>query len=143
MIDISDKEPVLRKAIAEGSIHLQSATVDQIRNLTIKKGNVQECARVAGIMAAKNTSESLPFCHPIPLENVEVKFSLGDRLVRVQCEVKAHYKTGVEMEALSCVSVALLTIWDMTKYLEKDETGNYPYAKIDGVRVLSKVKSHA
>lgn len=143
MIDISDKKPVLRTAKAEGNIKLSPETLKQIRDNTIKKGNVAECSRVAGIMAAKNTSEALPFCHPIPLENVEVRVEQKDDSMTVTCEVKAHYKTGVEMEALSCVATALLTIWDMTKYLEKDQTGNYPSTLIRDIRVLTKVKSDA
>lgn len=143
MIDISEKKPVLRMAIAEGSIRLKQNTLQRIRDDTIKKGNVSECARVAGIMAAKKTSENLPFCHPIPLENVEVSISLEKDSVHVRSEVKAHYKTGVEMEALSAVSTALLTVWDMTKYLEKDDTGNYPSTAIESIRVLNKVKSNA
>ncbi len=143
MIDISEKKPVLRIAVAEGTIKLKPDTVKQIRNNTIKKGDVCECARVSGIMAAKKTSETLPFCHPIPIENASITITLQDNSVNAQSEVKAHYKTGVEMEALSAVTTALLTIWDMTKYLEKDETGNYPSTSISDIHVIRKVKSDA
>lgn len=143
MIDISDKEVVQRSAIASGKIKLKEDTISLIRKGQIKKGDVISTARVAGIMAAKHTPDMLPLCHQIPLEKVDVAFTIDRTEVQATCEVKASYKTGVEMEALTCVSAALLTVWDMTKYLEKDATGNYPETNLLNIHVEKKVKNHA
>jgi len=143
LIDISDKEIVQRSAVASGKIMLREDTIDLIKKGHIKKGDVMSTARVAGIMAAKHTPDLLPLCHQIPIEKVDVTFAMDRREVKATCEVKASYKTGVEMEALSCVTAALLTVWDMTKYLEKDETGNYPETSIFDIHVEKKVKVHA
>jgi len=97
-------------------------------------------AKTAGILAAKRTPELLPLCHPIPLESVEVKIEVENEGVRVRTRIKAHYKTGVEMEALTATSVALLTVWDMVKKYEKDDKGQYPSTAIEGVRVVEKIK---
>jgi cyclic pyranopterin phosphate synthase len=143
MIDISEKKVVDRSAVASGKIRLKSSTIDLIKKGQIKKGDVVSTARVAGIMAAKHTPDLLPLCHQIPLEKVEVKFDLKSEEIEAICEVKASYKTGVEMEALTCATTALLTVWDMTKYLEKDSTGNYPGTRIFDLHVDMKVKGHA
>jgi cyclic pyranopterin phosphate synthase len=143
MIDISQKEVVDRLAVASGKIRLKRSTIELIKKGQIKKGDVISTARVAGIMAAKHTPDLLPLCHQIPIEKVEVKFEINNEEIMAACEVKASYKTGVEMEALSCVSVALLTVWDMTKYLEKDISGNYPDTRIFDLHVDRKVKSDA
>ena len=140
MIDISDKKPILRKAIAEGIIKLKKETLEKVKAGEIKKGDPFEVARVAAILAVKRTPEIVPHCHPIPIEHVKVDFWLEEGVIRVRCEVKAIAKTGVEMEALTGVSVALLTIWDMVKYLEKDERGQYPDTEIVSIKVLEKVK---
>ncbi|MEM0136281.1 MAG: cyclic pyranopterin monophosphate synthase MoaC [Thermoplasmatales archaeon] len=140
MIDISDKETVRREAVAEGVLILKSTTIAAIRDKKIKKGDVEEASRIAGILGAKMTSQIIPHCHPIPLESVQTKFELEKEGIRVTCSIKAHYKTGVEMEALSCVNLMLLTIWDMTKYLEKDENGQYLTTKISDIRVIRKNK---
>ncbi|MEM0138104.1 MAG: cyclic pyranopterin monophosphate synthase MoaC [Thermoplasmatales archaeon] len=140
MIDITEKEQILRSAVASGRIFLNSSTVDAVRLGRIKKGNVLDTAKVAGIMAAKNTSTIIPMCHQIPLSSVSTEMNTGENYVEVRCEVKAKYGTGVEMEALTCVTAMLLTVWDMVKYLEKDETGNYKVARIGDIRVLEKRK---
>jgi cyclic pyranopterin phosphate synthase len=140
MIDISEKEIVSREATAKGKIRIKSSTASLIINKGIKKGDVMEVARISGIMAAKNTPEIIPHCHQIPLDSVDPHIEIHKDSVEVQCTVKANYKTGVEMEALSCVSAMLLTIWDMVKYLEKDETGNYPNTAIETVKVVEKRK---
>jgi len=139
-VDVSEKPVVLREAIAEGFIRLKKETLNLIREGKIEKGDVVSVAKVAGILAAKRTHELIPLCHPIPLEAVEVEVILEDEGVRVKSYVKAHYKTGVEMEALTAVSVALLTVWDMVKKYEKDENGNYPETRIEFIRVVEKRK---
>ncbi len=143
MIDISEKPTVPRSATASGSIHLKPGTLQAVKEGRIKKGDVFATAKVAGLMAAKNTATNLPMCHPIPLEGVNVTLAIKGDTVEVTCSVKANYRTGVEMEALSCVSSALLTVWDMTKYLEKDATGNYPETIIKDIKVDRKVKGIA
>ncbi len=105
-----------------------------------KKGDPFPVAEVAGILAAKRVSELIPLCHPIPLTKVDVSFRIGEDHVEARCRVVADYKTGVEMEALTGVTVALLTLWDMVKYLEKDEEGQYPTTRITEVRVVEKRK---
>jgi len=140
MVDVGDKEVVKREATAEGLLVLKKSTVKAIAAGTIKKGDVVTASKLAGIQAAKSTSSILPLCHQIPLTSAEVEVSAaGDRL-RCTCTVRAEYRTGVEMEALVGVTVALLNAWDMVKYLEKDEAGQYPEARITDVRVLSKRK---
>ncbi|MCY0873597.1 cyclic pyranopterin monophosphate synthase MoaC [Acidianus infernus] len=140
MVDISEKQPVLRIAVAEGYIKLKKETINKIKRGEIEKGDVITVAKVAGIMAAKKTPEILPMCHPIPLESINVDVELEEDKVRVKTEVKAHYKTGVEMEALTATSVALLTIWDMVKKYEKNEEGQYTTTQIDGIKVVNKLK---
>ncbi|MFW5945970.1 MAG: cyclic pyranopterin monophosphate synthase MoaC [Candidatus Natronoplasma sp.] len=140
MIDIGGKEKIPRMARAAGEIVLTKKSIKAIQNDEIKKGNVFQVAEISAIQAVKKTPEALPHCHPIPIESVDVKFDLTDDTLKVECEVKAVYKTGVEMEALSGVNAALLTIWDMVKYLEKDENGQYPETKIKNVSVLKKEK---
>lgn len=140
MIDISDKDIVKRSATAVGEIVLKLSTVKEIEEKRIKKGDVFEVSRAAALLAIKNTHNLLPHTHPIPLEHSEINFSINENRIKVECTVKAHYKTGVEMEALVGVSVALLTIWDMVKYLEKDENGQYPITSIKNIEVVKKEK---
>ncbi len=140
MVDISNKTPILRVARARGTIVLKSTTIDVIKEGNVKKGDVFETAKIAGMLAVKRTPELIPHCHPIPIESVDFSFHMHGNRIDVECEVKAHYKTGVEMEALTGVSVALLTIWDMVKYLEKDENGQYPMTQIKDIEVLEKKK---
>lgn len=140
MVDITDKPPVHRTATATGVIRLKDSTVEAIKAGHVKKGDVLTTARLAAIMAVKDTPRLIPLCHPIPITGLEVTFDLGQGEVRATVTVTSVGRTGVEMEALSGVSVALLNVWDMVKYLEKDETGNYPQTKIEEITVVEKKK---
>jgi cyclic pyranopterin phosphate synthase len=140
MIDITDKNTVNREAMATGTIKLNRETIKLIRENRVKKGDTVETAKIAGTMAVKNTSSMIPYCHPVPVMSIDFNFQIDDTKIAVTCRVKAIYRTGVEMEAINGVQVALLTIWDMVKYLEKDETGNYPCTSIGNISVLYKKK---
>lgn len=140
MVDISEKHDIFRCATATGEIQLRPETIAAIRNMEIEKGAVLETARIASVIAIKNTSSVIPMCHQIPITGIDVQFDLGMEKVKVTVEVKSIGKTGVEMEALHGVSVALLTIWDMVKSVEKDKTGNYPSTRIKNILVLEKIK---
>ncbi len=141
MVDITGKKEVYREATAEGVIRLRKETVDRIRRGEVEKGDVFTVAKVAAILAAKNTWNLIPLCHPIPVTNVSADIAIeGDDRVKVTVKVKTTAKTGVEMEALTATAVALLTIWDMVKKYEKDEEGQYPFTRIEYIRVTSKVK---
>ncbi|MCL4359018.1 MAG: cyclic pyranopterin monophosphate synthase MoaC [Candidatus Thermoplasmatota archaeon] len=140
MIDISSKDVVERTATASGEIKLKESTLDTINRKETKKGDVIETARVAGMQAAKRTWDTIPYCHQIPISSVNLEFNTQRDSIKVRCSVKAVYKTGVEMEAISCVQASLLTIWDMVKYLEKDENGQYPETQIRYVKVDRKEK---
>jgi len=140
MIDIGSKENQFRKAKVVGRITLHSETIEKIKSNSIEKGDVKSCAQIAGILSAKKTSEIVPLCHPIPITNVSIELEIEGNDVIVTSEVSAIAKTGVEMEALTAVSSALLTVWDMTKKHEKDEKGQYPSTTITGIRVVSKTK---
>ncbi|MCK9564543.1 MAG: cyclic pyranopterin monophosphate synthase MoaC [Methanothrix sp.] len=140
MVDITLKPAVFRKATAAGSIRLQEATVEAIKSGQVKKGDVLTTARLAAILAVKDTPRLIPLCHPIPITGLEVNFEIEERRVRAIVTVTSVGKTGVEMEALTGVAVALLNVWDMVKYLEKDETGNYPETEIDEIMVCEKRK---
>jgi len=140
MVDISEKKDVRRAATAEGFIKLKKDTIKAIIDNKVAKGNVLATANVAAVMAVKKTPEIIPMCHPIPITSVSVVFDVQDDRIGVRCTVKSTGKTGVEMEALTATSVALLTIWDMVKSLEKDESGNYPVTAITSIRVVEKVK---
>jgi cyclic pyranopterin phosphate synthase len=140
MVDISEKEEVERVAVASGRIKLRASTVELIKSGDIKKGDVLGCAEIAAIVAVKKTPEIIPLCHQVPIESVKVAFTLGDEDIKATVSVKSVGKTGVEMDALHGLSVALLTIWDMVKSVEKDETGNYPHTRIDEIQVEKKVK---
>ena len=140
MIDITGKPVVYREATASGKIFLKKDTIEKIKTGKIKKGNPLEVAQIAAINAAKQTHQIIPLCHQLLLTSVAVDFKINDDCVEATCTVKVDSKTGVEMEALVGVSIALNTIWDMTKYLEKDENGQYVSTKIEGIRVLNKIK---
>ena len=140
MVDISGKEVVHRMAEAVGRIKLQEQTLDAIRGGRVEKGDPLAVAEVACVLAVKRTPETIPLCHPVPITSVDADFSFGDGFIEARCRVSADYRTGVEMEALSGVTAALLTIWDMVKYLEKDEAGQYPQTVITDVRVTEKRK---
>ena len=140
MVEVGHKDVVFRKAIAKGKIRLKPDTIKLIQEGKTKKGNVIAAAQIAGILAVKRTWEIIPLCHPIPLTGVDISFEFGEDYIEATCEVRAYYKTGVEMEALTGVSVALLTIWDMVKAVEKDEKGQYPVTRIYDIRVVEKIK---
>lgn len=119
MVDISKKPPVRRTALAAGRINLAAETVDLIRQNLIKKGDVLTISRIAGIMAAKKTADFIPLCHNIALEHITVDLDLDDTGVTIRSEARCTDKTGIEMEALTAVSVAALTIYDMCKAVDK------------------------
>jgi cyclic pyranopterin phosphate synthase len=133
MVDVSDKPDTAREAVAEGAVVMQPETLQIIRQGDAKKGDVLGTARLAGIMAAKRTHELIPLCHPLLLSKVAVDCSLDESLpgVRVAAEVKVAGPTGVEMEALTAVSVACLTIYDMVKAVDRG-------MRIEGIRLRKK-----
>ena len=143
MVDISTKDEVSRKARARGRIVLKRETVKTIKEGKVKKGDVFTVSRIAAISAVKRTAEALPLCHPIPITGIEVSFKVLEEAIEVEVEVRSYARTGVEMEALHGVLAALLNIWDMVKYLEKDGTGNYPTTRMEDIRVVEKVKGPA
>ena len=140
MVDISQKDIVTRRAVAAGEIFLSRDTIERIRSGTVEKGNVLSTARIAAILAVKKTPELVPMCHQIPITSVDVDFSISEDHISASVAVSSVGRAGVEMEALTGVSVALLTVWDMVKSAEKDDTGNYPSTGIRDIRVLEKVK---
>lgn len=143
MVDVTSKPEVYREAKAKGSIKLKAETIQRIRNKKIEKGDPFEVAKVAGILAAKNTSSSIPLCHPLPLTAVEVELRVVDDFkVEAETTVKTRAQTGVEMEALAATATALLTVWDMTKQYEKDAEGQYPSTAIQDIHVVNKVKEN-
>ena len=140
MVDITEKSIVKRQAEAGGRISLSPDTIEMIANHQIKKGNPLLVAEVAAMNAAKQTHILIPHCHQIPLDTVKVTFDVSKESIEARCLVKAQARTGVEMEALVGVSLALNTLWDMVKYLEKDERGHYPKTEISHIRVIKKEK---
>lgn len=133
MVDVGGKEPTHRVAVAEGRIVMKPETLEIIQKGTAKKGDVLGVARIAGIMAAKQTSNLIPLCHPLALTRVAVEFELlpEENAVRCEATVELHGKTGVEMEALTAVQIALLTVYDMCKAVDK-------FMIIESVRLLKK-----
>ncbi len=133
MVDVSDKPETRREAVAEGRVLCNAETLDLIRQGGVKKGDVLSVARLAGIMGAKQTAALIPLCHPLPLSAVSLDLSLDEAAsaVRIRATCRTDGKTGVEMEALTAVSVAALTVYDMIKAVQKD-------AVIDGIRLLEK-----
>ena len=119
MIDISSKFETLREARAEARVKMAESTVEAVRKGRVPKGNVLEIARAAAVMAAKKTSELIPFCHPLPVDFVGIDYEMKKNEIIIRAEVKSIWKTGVEMEALTAVSVAALTVYDMLKPLDK------------------------
>lgn len=134
MVDVSQKEVTERIATAEGRVVMSVETLDKVLAGDSKKGDVMGAARIAGIMAAKKTHQLIPLCHPLPLTKVAVDLSPDHRLpgILVEATVKVSGQTGVEMEALTAVSVACLTIYDMAKALQRDMT-------IEGIRLVEKI----
>ena len=141
MVDVARKPVVLRVARARGKIVLTEESVRRLREGSVEKGDVFSVSKTAAILAVKRTSELLPLCHPIPVHHVEVSLEVVDDGVVAEVSVTGEAKTGVEMEALVGVSVALLNVWDMVKRYEKDERGQYPTTRIEGISVVEKVKS--
>jgi cyclic pyranopterin phosphate synthase len=140
MVDISAKNDVVREAAAAGKIFLKPETMKAIREGTVVKGNVLSTARVAATLSVKSTPSLIPMCHSIPISAITVDFLEGDGFIESTVRVKSTGKTGVEMEALVGVSVALLTVWDMVKSAEKDADGQYPVTCIQDIRVIEKCK---
>jgi len=135
MVDVSAKPEQEREAVARGEIRLAKATLDTIENGQAAKGNVLAAARLAGIMAAKKTADLIPLCHPLAITHAEVGFKIPesrDRIV-ITATARISARTGVEMEALTAVSVAALTIYDMCKAIDKE-------MQITGIKVTSKTK---
>ena len=132
MVDISAKAETQRMAKAEALVSMQDSTLKAIRDANLPKGDVLSTARLAGIMAAKQTGNLIPLCHPLPLTYVDLSFTFIDGGVKVISETRTAAKTGVEMEALTAASVAALTIYDMAKAIDREMT-------IHGVRLLEKV----
>lgn len=133
MVDVGDKPAMIRLATAEGFISLQAETVSLIRQNEMKKGDVLTVAEIAGIQAAKQTHQLIPLCHSLQLNMVKVVTGLQEKGVKVHAEVRCTGNTGVEMEALTAVNIALLTIYDMCKAVDKQ-------MQMDGIRLLSKSK---
>ena len=131
MVDVGGKAETRRVAVAEGRIAMSPAALTAIRDGTMPKGDVIAAARIAGIMAAKKTAELIPLCHPLALDAVTVDFAIEDGAVRVTASAALTGRTGVEMEALTAVSVALLTIYDMAKAIDKGMI-------LSGIRLLEK-----
>ncbi|WOJ95955.1 cyclic pyranopterin monophosphate synthase MoaC [Congregibacter brevis] len=121
MVNVGEKPITARRAVARGEVRMLGATLDQVRSNSLSKGDVLAVARIAGIQAAKRTDELIPLCHSLPLDAVSVDFELDDTLpgVRVTASASVESRTGVEMEALTAVSVAALTIYDMCKAVDK------------------------
>lgn len=133
MVDVGDKPDTLRMAIAAGRVVMQSSTFRAIRDGNVKKGDVFTVARVAGIMAAKKTSDFIPLCHPLPLTHIEIDFTLreAESAVVIHATARTTGKTGVEMEALTAVSIAALTVYDMAKAIDRQ-------MRIEDIRLLQK-----
>lgn len=119
MVDVSEKPVTVRTAIAEGRVAMHRETFALIQNKQLAKGDVLEVARLAGIMATKRTSDLIPLCHPLPIDGVRIDFESADDTVVIRAEVRTTGRTGVEMEALTAVTVAALTIYDMCKSVDR------------------------
>ena len=133
MVDVGDKKPQRRRAVACGVILLSDVTLKSVKDNLMKKGDVLAVAEIAGIQAAKQTSNLIPLCHPLMLDKVDVKLNLTDKGIVAKSEIRCIGRTGVEMEALTAVSVALLTVYDMCKAVDKN-------MQIGEIKLLEKVK---
>ena len=140
IVEIGSKPVVERKATATGVLHLQEATKQAIVNKMVKKGDVLEASTIAAIQAVKETPRIIPHCHPIPLEGCKVEWAWEENSLRCTVHVSAHYKTGIEMEAITGVSAGLLCVLDMIKSYEKDDDGQYPSARITDLHIVEKRK---
>ena len=142
IVDVGSKPVVRREAIATGMIILKSESIDAVANGSSPKGDVREASTISAVQAVKETSRTLPHCHPIPIEGCHVEWVLEERGLRCNVTVRTHWTTGVEMEALCGVSAGLLCAWDMLKPIEKDKEGQYPEVRIEDIRVIRKKKAH-
>jgi cyclic pyranopterin phosphate synthase len=133
MVDVGCKPPQVRVAVAEGAVRCQPATIAALRHRALPKGDVFTVAKVAAILAAKRVDALIPLCHSLPLDAVDVRFFLKKNAVHISAEARTTARTGVEMEALTAVSVAALTLYDMCKAVDKTMV-------IEGVRLISKTK---
>lgn len=140
MVDISAKPVIRREAVAEGTILLARSTMKLIEAHGIEKGDPLQIASVGAIQAVKSTPSSMMMCHPIPIESSTVEFAKKADSITAKVKVVAISKTGVEMEALNAVAMALLNIWDVVKKYEKNESGQYPTTRISDIHVVKKVK---
>ncbi len=133
MVDIGGKSETHRVAISRGEVHLQGETLGLIKKQVVKKGDVLTVAQIAGIQAAKRTSELIPLCHPIPIDQINIDLWISDSFsgIEIEAKVKTHGKTGAEMESLVAVSAAALTVYDMIKAVEKT-------ARIQNIRLVEK-----
>jgi cyclic pyranopterin phosphate synthase len=138
---VHNKPLVYRRAVARGRLTVRPSTARAVRQGRVKKGDPIAAGEIAGLSAMKRTAELIPHCHPVPLTGSRVELTCRGRSVVVLAEVEAVWRTGVEMEALVGASIALLTVWDMVKYLEKDARGVYPKTSLGPVKVVSKQKS--
>ena len=143
IIDVGGKPIIRREAVATGIIYLQEKTISAIENNQISKGDVLEASTVAVIQAVKDTPRIIPHCHIVPIEGCKVDWNFEGRNLRCTVEVAAHYRTGVEMEALVGVSAGLLCVFDMVKSFEKNNSGQYLEAEINEIKVLSKKKEQS
>ena len=133
MVDVGHKPVQARTALAEGLVHCAPETIAALRDKALPKGDVLTVAKIAGIQAAKRTDALIPLCHSLPLDGVEMRFTLRDSAVFIEAEVRTQARTGVEMEALTAVSVAALTVYDMCKAVDKGMV-------IGDVRLVQKIK---
>ncbi len=140
MVEVGDKPVTSRTAVARGKIYLKKNTIKLVENDEIKKGNVITTAQIAAINAVKSTHHLIPLCHSLRITGVDVDFQVERDYIMITVNVNSMGKTGVEMEALTGVSVGLLTVWDMVKSVEKDEHGQYPSTLISGIEVVKKMK---
>ena len=140
IVEIGSKPVVERKASATGLLNLKLETKQAIENKMVKKGDVIEASTIAAIQAVKETPRIIPHCHPIPLEGCKVEWEWEETSLRCTVHVSAHYKTGIEMEALTGVSAGLLCVLDMIKSYEKDNEGQYPDVSLTDLRIVEKRK---
>ncbi|QZA87949.1 cyclic pyranopterin monophosphate synthase MoaC [Salinarchaeum sp. IM2453] len=140
MVDVGDKPAVNRRAVAEGTIHLQAETVAAINDTDVSKGDVIATARIGAIQAVKRTWDTIPMCHQIPITNINTSFDIANEKITLMVTVETTAQTGCEMEALNGVTTGLNVIWDMVKSAEKNRDGQYPTTRITDVKVTSKQK---
>jgi cyclic pyranopterin phosphate synthase len=140
MVDVGSKPDSKRRAAARGEIHLSPSTIGAIRDDEVEKGDVLATARIGAVQAVKHTWETIPMCHQIPITNVDTDFDVREERVVLTVTVETTGKTGCEMEALEGVTTGLNVVWDMVKAAEKDDAGQYPGTRIDGVEVVAKEK---